>query len=192
MKTSELYQHKAEYDEINAVLEKHKELPFVNEASLVLFKASRCISHFEKWHIDCYMDREPFIRGCLVYTGKTYEIANQVMENGVRETLKFDEPKELLRLWFSTGAYALGENYYTDLFDEFFSALKAECPADYVDDLNHSLYYTPENAANAFAACERLLSEYREKYQSRDKQEQVKRLKSALAELTGETKGETK
>ena len=52
MKLSELYQHKAAYDEIMAVLAKHIQLPRVANAMNQIEHVAQLCKDYEKWRID--------------------------------------------------------------------------------------------------------------------------------------------
>ena len=83
---------------------------------------------------------------------------------------------------FHTGAYIFGENYYHDLFNEFFEELKSYKPK-YKDELNDSLYFEMENGSKLFNEYDVICKKYQEKYYQLKKEEEVKELKMKLKEL---------
>jgi hypothetical protein len=59
------------------------------------------------------------------------------------------ENEQLLYISFPTGAYIFGEDYPVDLFNRFFTELKSYNPK-YIDSSNKGLYFSMDNAGNAF------------------------------------------
>lgn len=189
MKLSELYKHKAAYDEIMVVLAKHSQLPCVDDAMDKIRYVVQACKDYEKWRIDKpYWDAPLCRHGISIYTCLVMEIRTQINKYGRRETLKFDKPKDLFQIWFSTGPYIFGQDYPKELFNEFYCALKTECPPLYKDELNAHIYYKPEDAAKAYETCMRLYNEYSQKYKEQAKERRVKALEEELAKLKGETK----
>jgi hypothetical protein len=186
MKLSELYKHKAAYDEMMSVLAKYKQLPCVDDAIYKIRHAAKACQDYEKWRIDKpYWDYSLDKDGISIYTNPVVEIRNQINKHGNYETLKFTEPKDLLQIWFSTGAYIFGRDYPQKLFDEFYCALKTECPPLYEGGLGAHIYYKPEDAAKAYETCMRLYDEYSQKYKEQAKERRVKALEEELAKLRG-------
>lgn len=189
MRLSELYQHKAAYDEIMAVLTKYKQLPCVAETMNWIGWTVQACKDYEKWRIDKpYWDKSLCLHDILIHTCPVAEIINQTNKYGSYETLKFSEPKDLLQIWFSTGPNIFGQDSPKKLFDEFYCALKTECPPLYEDELNNHIYYKPEDAAKAYKTCMRLYDEYNQKYKEQAKERRVKALEEELAKLKGEVK----
>lgn len=191
MKLSELYQHKAAYEEMIAALKKHEELPCVSSALYELTGAMQKCEHYEKWGIECsYWDDDIKFGGIGIYTMHIKEIPNQTWDESLTShALVFDEPQELLMIWFSTGPYIFGQDYPIELFNEFYFVLKTACPPAYEDDMNHQLYYRPEDAARAYETCKNLYKEYTDKYKEQAKAREIKRLEEELAKLKSETEG---
>lgn len=189
MKLSELYQHKAAYDEIMAVLTKYEQLPCVDDAMYKIKYVAQACKDYEKWRIDKpNWEHSLCQHGISIYTHHVAEICNQLNKDGCYETLTFTEPKELLQIWFSTGAYMFGRDYPKQLFKEFYCALKTECPPLYEDGLNEHIYYKPEDAAKAYETCMRLYDEYSQKYKEQANERRVKALEEELAKLKGGAK----
>lgn len=187
MTRSELYSHKADYEKMFAVLEEHKDLPKVDTAIMHIKQALEICAHFEKWHIDSQnaTTNDVSIPGADVFCGKISRIPNQKGHQESSE-VTFDPPRDLMKLWFSTGAYSIDEEYPKDLFDEMFAELQKECPPAYVDRSNNALYYTPDDAGKAFATCNALLAKYRKLYAEGAKSREIERLKKRLSELEHE------
>ena len=187
MTRSELYSHKADYEKMLAVLEEHKDLPNVDTAIMHIRQALAICAHFEKWHIDSrnVTTEDVIIPGVAVFCGKISRIPNQ-KEHQEEGDVIFKAPRDLLKLWFSTGAYSISDEYPRDLFEEMFAKLQKECPPAYVDYLNDALYYTPDDAGKAFATCQALLSKYRKLYAEGEKSREMERLRKRLAELEHE------
>lgn len=189
MKLSELYQHKAAYDEIMAVLAKYKQLPCVDDAMYKIGYVAQACQDYEKWRIDKpYWNSSLCQHGISIYTCPVAEIDNQINKYRGYETLKFTEPKDLLQIWFSTGPYIFGQDYPQELFNEFYCALKTECPPLYENEFSNILYYKPEDAAKAYETCMRLYYEYSKKYKEQFKERRVKALEEELAKLKGGVK----
>lgn len=180
MTRSELYSHKADYEKMLAVLEEHRDLPKVDTAIMHIKQALAICAHFEKWHIDSrnVITEEVSIPGVVVFCDKISSIPNL--------EVTFNPPRDLLKLWFSTGAYSIGDEYPTVLFDEMFAELQKECPPAYVDHLNNALYYTPDDAGKAFATCKALLAKYRKLHAEGEKSREIERLRKRLSELEHE------
>lgn len=96
--------------------------------------------------------------------------------------------EELFEISFPTGAYIFGNKYDKELFDEFFEELKNGTNYKYIDELNHSLYYSFENdkAYKAYDYYKELMKEYHKKYKDRKKEQDIKELKIKLEELERE------
>lgn len=189
MKLSELYQHKAAYDEIMAVLAKHIQLPCVVDTMNRIGYVVQACKDYEKWRIDKpRWDNSLCRHGISIYTCPVADISNQINKYGSHETLKFTKPKDLLQIWFSTGPYIFGQDYPKKLFNEFYCALKSECPPLYEDGLNTRIYYKPEDAAKAYETCMKLYDEYIKKYKEQAKERKVKALEEELAKLKGGAK----
>lgn len=85
-------------------------------------------------------------------------------------------------LRFNTGAYIFGNDYDTELFDEFFEKLKTYKP-DFVDPLNHCLYWYIENAKPINNKINSLYKVYLKKHFNRQKEGEIQRLEKELKRL---------
>lgn len=88
----------------------------------------------------------------------------------------------LLCLRFSTGAYFFGEDYPTDLFQEFWRELVTLGP-EYTDTQNHCLYFTPERGGVVTQRLGPLVSEYRRRYEGQKTQRRIEQLKAEIVKL---------
>ena len=86
-----------------------------------------------------------------------------------------------LCIGFSTGAYIFGEDYDSQkqLFQDFFKQLKSYKP-DYLDTVNHNLYWKIENAKPIYDNFNKILNKYHEKNKSELNERKVKKLKEEL------------
>lgn len=91
-------------------------------------------------------------------------------------------PQLLLEIRFDGGAYVFGREYDTEYFNAFFSELQEFTP-DYIDSVNHEIYYKPERAKEGYEHYRKVFQKYREGYASRSKQKKIESLKKQLAEL---------
>lgn len=94
------------------------------------------------------------------------------------------QPKNelLLKLGFREGPYIFGDDYPTDLFQDFFRELKSYEPK-YVDNMNSTLYFGMDNAAMIFNRFDSIYEDYHEKNIKNMKQREIKRLKNELMKL---------
>ena len=97
---------------------------------------------------------------------------------------KDKQPKNetLLCINFPTGAYIFGEDYPTDIFNDFFNELKTYKPK-YVDTRNHSLYFSLNNGGKVFNDYDSILEKYHNEYKTKAKEREIKKLKEQLAIL---------
>lgn len=195
MKLSELYGHKADYEKMISVLDRYKSLPCVLGAMCKLEHALNKCKHFEKWHIDTPYWNDSINRPDKVdiYTCCVSIIHNQRVytEDGNYSSypLEFNPPLEFFVISFKCGAYMFGDDYPVDLFNDLYSSLKEKCPPKYEDEMNNSLYYTPDDAANAYATCMDLCAEYKHRYSEGAKKRKIAALECELARLKGEGDG---
>lgn len=88
----------------------------------------------------------------------------------------------LLKIGFCTGAYMFGNDYPTDFFEQFFTHLKTFAPK-YVDDANHCLYWSMDNAKDIWNVYPELLKEWHQKNKEDLKERRKKHLMEELAKL---------
>ena len=194
MKLSELYGHKADYEKMMAMLDNYKSLPCVSRARCQLERALYKCKHFEKWHIDmpCWDDSIDKLDKVDICTCVLSIIPNQreecTDEGFSTYPLELNPPQEFLVISFRCGAYMFGEDYPVALFKELYSSLRAKCPPKYEDEMNKSLYYTPDDAANAYATCMELCAEYQHRYSEGAKERKIAALERELAQLKGASK----
>ena len=91
-------------------------------------------------------------------------------------------PTELLKISFPTGAFIFGDDYDTELFEDFYAELHEVIPA-YEDELNYALYYTVENGSKAYEHYRQTYKKYEEMALDRRKQRRIKELEKTLEEL---------
>lgn len=94
----------------------------------------------------------------------------------------------LFKIAHPTGAYIFGEYYPRDLFNEFFEELKNRTNFEYLDDVNHSLYYKIENMLESLGIYNKIYKEYSEKNKENYKKEMIKRKKEEIERLESEIK----
>lgn len=94
----------------------------------------------------------------------------------------------LLQISFSTGAYIFGDgdyfnkDYPTDFFQKFWLELKSYNP-DYIDEVNHGLYWKIENAKDIFNLFDDILNKYYALNNEDIKQRRIKKMEADLAQL---------
>ena len=91
-------------------------------------------------------------------------------------------PTEMLKISFPTGAFIFGDNYDTELFEDFYKELHDVIPA-YEDELNHALYYTIDNGSEAYEHYLQTYQKYKKMAIDRKKQRIIKELEKTLEEL---------
>ena len=138
---------------------------------------------YEKWKIDK-----------VYYTGNISKVDDWIgiarVDHIPNSAINFYKPIELMQIWFSTGPYIFGDDYDSDFFSKFYEEIKNSVPKpEYVDNLNHSLYYSPENAAAAYENYKRIYKEYMDKNFERRKQKRMQYLRDELDKLEGNQNG---
>jgi hypothetical protein len=94
----------------------------------------------------------------------------------------------LFTVSFPTGAFIFGDgsmfnkDYPTDFFKKFWLELKTYKP-DYIDEVNHGLYWKIENAKDAFNSFDDVLGKYHELNREDIKQRRIQKMKEDLAKL---------
>lgn len=91
----------------------------------------------------------------------------------------------LYKIGFTTGAYTFGDHYPTTLFKEFFNELKTLNPK-YCDTANKCLYFSKENAKEAYEAYPDILNKYKDRVEADKKRMQLEEIKKKLKELEEE------
>ena len=92
------------------------------------------------------------------------------------------EDEYLFTVSFPTGAYIFGEDYATDFFQKFWLELK-EFKPDYIDEVNHCLYWKLENAKDAFNNYDATLKKYYELNKEDVKRRRIEKMKKELEQL---------
>lgn len=100
------------------------------------------------------------------------------------------ENELLFMIGFPTGPYIFGDgdiynkDYPQGFFQKFWLELKSFNP-DYVDEANHALYWSVENAKEVFNSFEEILEKYNELNREDIKQRRIDKMKKELAKLEG-------
>lgn len=97
------------------------------------------------------------------------------------------EDENLFILSFPTGAYIFSDgdtdrDYPTEFFQKFWLELKTYKP-DYIDEMNHCLYWRLENAKEMFNSFENVLEKYNQLNKQNITQRRIERLKAELSKL---------
>jgi hypothetical protein len=177
MDSKTLYKDKAVYQKLEKIIKKY-DLPQLSD---IAYQINKMIEHcklYEKWGINYWEWGYSINKFCNASFIKRSPYSNEYKKNQALGT-----DREYFLIYFPTGAYIFGDEYYSDLFCEFFDKLVEITQPFYVDELNHELYYTEENAGKANDAVEPLYKEYKEKYQLLKKERKIKELKAQLAEM---------
>lgn len=100
------------------------------------------------------------------------------------------EDEYLLQIYFPTGAYIFTnhsslDEYPQEYFQRFFSELKSYNP-DYVDEVNHGLFWKLENAKDVFNSFNDILDKYHENYKNDWKKRKIERLENEIKKLKNE------
>lgn len=152
MTSEELYEHKEAYEEMLPVLKKYKDLPRV---ATTIWEVERCLGEckrYEHWKINkpnwgydygCGLPCDAFLQECEY-------IDNQ----------KLSSPTTYFVLYFSSEPYIFEDYYPKQLFDEFLAELINQTNPKYVDSLHNKLYYTEDNASNAYEVVRKLYEKY--------------------------------
>lgn len=99
------------------------------------------------------------------------------------------EDEYLFTVSFPTGAYIFGhgesnfnKDYPTEFFQKFWLELKSYKP-DYLDEVNHVIYWKLENAKDIFNNYESILSKYHDLNKEDIKQRKIAKMKADLEKL---------
>jgi hypothetical protein len=115
---------------------------------------------------------------CIGLFGKKYNRTISWPDDG-----KQPEDELMIRLSFSTGAYIFGEDYPTELFQQFWQELKTYNPK-YCDTTNRNLYFSIENGAKIFNEFTSIMKKYYEINKEDAKNRRIKKLQNELEKLT--------
>ena len=178
MDTKTLYKHKAVYIELQKKLEEHENLPQLSKIANQINHILAVCKNYEEWGVNSY-DWE-----CRVnkFCDAGFVTISSYSEDRKKKQI-LGTDREYFFISFHEGAFLFGNEYYYDLFCEFFDKLVEITKPFYVDELNHELYYTEETACKANDAVEPLYKEYEEKYLQLEKEKHIKKLKAQLAEM---------
>ena len=108
-------------------------------------------------------------------------------ENNVSNMEEKPKNEMLLSIMFPTGAYIFGEDYDTEIFDEFYKELKTYNPK-FCDDLNHYLYFDLESAGKIYNEYRNIYKKYKEKYNARINERRIAKLKAEIEYLENKNK----
>ena len=89
----------------------------------------------------------------------------------------------LIKFEYSTGAYIFGDNYCRDLFQDFFEELKSTFKYDFIDPLNHTLYFYLENSKEIVDNYYEIFRKYSAKYKEYSVKAEKEKLQARLKEL---------
>jgi len=150
------------------------------------------IDWYEKYGLDIKHDRQLFGYNFVKmddYTSFSYfEDAKKEKEEGYGRYISWsDDDRQPKNEWlfvinFSTGAYIFGDDYPTELFQEFWQELKSYKPK-YCDTTNGGLYFSIDSAKNIFEDFPEILKKYHEKNREDAKLRKIKKMKKELKEL---------
>lgn len=107
---------------------------------------------------------------------------NQRRTIGCPDDGRQPEDEVLLLISFSTGAYIFGDDYDTEIFNEFFLELKSYGPK-YSDSQNKKLYFTLENSTEVYNNFQKILNNFRGKYVARRDTREIEKLEEKLNKL---------
>lgn len=96
---------------------------------------------------------------------------------------KQPEDELMIHLSFGTGAYIFGDDYPTELFQEFWQELQTYNPK-YSDTTNKNLYFSLEGGAKIFNEFKGILNKYYELNNVDSKKRKIKKLQDELAKLS--------
>jgi hypothetical protein len=188
------------YQEILTVCEKHKELSENTHMRDIQDMVSSSRNHLaivdwsEKYGIDIPHDKRlygsNYMRISEYISFSYYKDGEVDKENGSGKFISWSddgsqpEDEWLLVISFSTGAYIFGRDYdgQKQLFIDFFNELKSYKPK-YSDTVNHSLYWSMDNAGKIYKDFAGILEKYRKRNGAELKEREVLRLKDELAKL---------
>jgi hypothetical protein len=177
--SKELFEHKEDYEEMFSVLKKYEDLPCVDQAILEVENCLEECKNYERWKINKPYFKSSYQFGlpCLAYLNERNYIEHQGNETiFIPLTTFFDLQFPMEELIFS-------EVCPKTLFSEFYEELKEVSKPKYADDVFHILYYTEENAGNAYEVVKELYNKYNERYKAEAKKQRVEQLKAELAKL---------
>lgn len=176
---------KKAYDEILKVLRKHRELCLYDIAELErkarvhlfgLELKEKYGLNIDPKRVDS-LDYQSFGEKKIGLFGEKYRRNISWSVDG-----RQPEDEYLFTVSFPTGAYIFGEDYATDFFQKFWLELK-EFKPDYIDEVNHCLYWKLENAKDAFNNYDATLKKYYELNKEDVKRRRIEKMKKELEQL---------
>ena len=96
----------------------------------------------------------------------------------------------LIKFKYPTGAYIFGNDYCYDLFQDFFEELKSTFKYDFIDPINHTLYFYLENSKEIVDNYHEIFRKYKAKYKEYSVKAEMKKLQDRLKELEEETEND--
>ena len=118
------------------------------------------------------------------------DYAHIITLDGEDRTISWpDDDKQIcgrfLKISFSTGAYIFGEDCPQEFFQRFFGELK-NIGHESVDSANKCLYFSMENAGNAYESYKVLLKKYREENRIDALRRRAKKAEDDLAKIVAQ------
>ena len=183
---------KQAYQEILDVIGKYKDIIIFDFSELETKSKNHLFSIELKEKYGLEIDPKEVIMPQYDYTNFSNERYIAWFGKKYRRTISWSDndkqPEEeiLFFLSFSTGAYIFGDDYPTELFQQFFQELKSYKP-DYSDTTNHNLYWKLENAKHIFNEYKNILNKYYELNKKDSKERKIKKLQAELEKLNVKT-----
>lgn len=138
-----------------------------------------CTTH----HGGCYYDVEDMPTDVqVIYWDERCEVFNSEPQ---------PEPgRWLIKFKYPTGAYIFGNDYCYDLFQDFFEELKTTFKYDFIDPINHTLYFYMENSKEIVDNYHEIFRKYKAKYKEYSVKAEKKKLQARLKELEEENEND--
>lgn len=178
-------QTKKAYQEIIDVLNKHKNICVFDVISLEL-KAKAHIFGLKLKDYGLNIDPKDISSPKYNRFGEYMAIgmwgANHRRTIGCSDNNKQPDNELLLVIRFSTGAYIFGDDYPTELFNEFWQELKEYNPA-YLDSTNNCIYFSIAHAKDIFNNFQQILKKYHDKNKKEFISRKIKKLETELRKL---------
>lgn len=181
---------KSAYDEVFALMEKHRELWNFEIAHLKI-KADNQLLGLELKEVYGYQINENNITNANWTQLKEYLVIGKFGENNNRTIAWSDDGRQpeddeyLVRVCFPSGAFIFGRDCPTTLFNEMFEEFKSYEPK-YTDTHNHTLYFNIDNGSKVFNDYDSIMKKYHKRNREELKQRQIDTLKSQLFKLENE------
>lgn len=181
---------KEAYDEIREVMVKHRDTVLCDTGSLDE-KASKHLFGIElqeKYGFDIKLDE---VCSTDYFNLRGYMRIGLFGEKTRRTISWSDDGKQpeneyLLNISFPTGAYIFGDDYPTELFQQFFLELKSYNPK-YSDTTNKNLYFTLESGSKVFNEFRTIINKYFEINKTDSRERKIKKLQGELEKLNNAT-----